>query len=165
MGSLSGRKMLGNLSHVVKVVFFVVRFVYWSCSFLTEFRFRLQTLWGFGSCYGKWTVVTVWFLFVPIRSIGERVLLNPPITWIGSPLRGWPGIQIKAGLWNQGVYSPFCDTRESPPLYGVLVFGKPFLLYPRSGHLTTALLVRRPLHERNPTTIKGPPDFHSWQVY
>ena len=33
-----------------------------------------------------------------------------------------------------GVYSHFCDTRESPPLYGVLVFGKPFLLYHRSGH-------------------------------
>ena len=34
---------------------------------------------------------------------------------------------------NQGVYSHFCDTRESPALYGVLVFGKPFLLYHRSG--------------------------------
>ena len=33
-----------------------------------------------------------------------------------------------------GVYSHFCDTRESPPVYGVLVFGKPFLLYHRSGH-------------------------------
>ena len=36
-----------------------------------------------------------------------------------------------AGLW---VYSHFCDTRGSPPVYGVLVFGKPFLLYHRSGH-------------------------------
>ena len=38
-----------------------------------------------------------------------------------------------SGLWNQGVYSHFCDTRESPPVYGVLVFGKPNLLYHRSG--------------------------------
>ena len=39
-----------------------------------------------------------------------------------------------AGLWDQGVFRHFCDTRESPPLYGGLVFGKPFLLYHRSGH-------------------------------
>ena len=41
---------------------------------------------------------------------------------------------LRTGLWNQGVYSHFCDTRESPPVYGVLVFGvRPFLLYHRSG--------------------------------
>ena len=39
------------------------------------------------------------------------------------------------GLWDQGVFPHFCDTRESPPLYGGLnVFGKPFLLYHRRGH-------------------------------
>ena len=41
---------------------------------------------------------------------------------------------FKPGFWNQGVYSHFCDTRESPPVYGLLVFGNPFLLYHRSGH-------------------------------
>ena len=38
------------------------------------------------------------------------------------------------GLWDQGVFPHFCDTRESPRLYWGLVFGKPFLLYHRSGH-------------------------------
>ena len=32
-----------------------------------------------------------------------------------------------------GVFPHFCDTRESPRLYGGLVFGKPFLLH-HSGH-------------------------------
>ena len=35
---------------------------------------------------------------------------------------------------SRGLFNHFCDTRESPPLYGVVVFGKPFLLYHRSGH-------------------------------
>ena len=43
-------------------------------------------------------------------------------------------LALKAGLWDQGVYTHFCDTRE-PPLYiGGLVFGRPFWLYHRSGH-------------------------------
>ena len=41
-----------------------------------------------------------------------------------------------SGLWDQGVCPHFCDTRESPPLYRGLVFGRPFLLYHRSGHFT-----------------------------
>ena len=43
-------------------------------------------------------------------------------------------VDFRAGLWDQGVFPHFCDTRESLPLYGGLVFGKPFLLYHRSGH-------------------------------
>ena len=38
-----------------------------------------------------------------------------------------------AGLWDQGVLPHFCDTRESPLYMGGVVFGKPFLLYHRSG--------------------------------
>ena len=41
---------------------------------------------------------------------------------------------MKTGLWDQGVYSRFCDTRESPPSYMGVDFGvRPFLLYHRSG--------------------------------
>ena len=48
----------------------------------------------------------------------------------------------RSGLWKQGVYSHFCDTRESPPLYGLLVFGKPFLLYHRSAFPTMRPSIR-----------------------
>ena len=54
--------------------------------------------------------------------------------WRSSPRFGVELQRCRSGLWDQGVYSHFCDTRESPPLYRVLVFGKPFLLYHRSGH-------------------------------
>ena len=51
--------------------------------------------------------------------------------------RAWVnGKPFESGLWDPGVHPHLCDTRESPPLYGVLVFGKPFWLYHRSGHLT-----------------------------
>ena len=44
------------------------------------------------------------------------------------PLRGWFShrvIQPMGVLKDQGVYAHFCDTRESPPFYGKLVFAKP----------------------------------------
>ena len=46
-----------------------------------------------------------------------------------------------SGLWDQGVFPHFCDTRESPPFYGELVFGKPFLLYHRSGHFPQPCII------------------------
>ena len=58
----------------------------------------------------------------------ERVLcLQSFVPW------GVKSKHYTSGLWNQGIYSHFCDTRESPPVYGILVFGKPFWLYHRSG--------------------------------
>ena len=56
--------------------------------------------------------------------------------------RDWePGSEVRnlamcqnAGLWDQGVYPHFCDTRESPFYMGGLSLGGLFLLYRRSGH-------------------------------
>ena len=50
--------------------------------------------------------------------------------WFKQPLGPNPQ---KTGLWNQGAYPHICDTREPPPFYGGLVFGKPLLLHHRSG--------------------------------
>ena len=53
----------------------------------------------------------------------------------------------------------FCDTRESHPLYGGLVFGKAFLLYHRSSHLQifpTALARRVSSAEQQAETFRGP---------
>ena len=33
---------------------------------------------------------------------------------------------VFSGLWDQGLYPHFCDTRESPPMYGGFVFGNSF---------------------------------------
>ena len=63
----------------------------------------------------------------------------------GSRTKGWTpknglptGVPFFHLLKNRVVGSlgvfPHCDTRQSPPSYGGLVFGKPFLLYHRSGH-------------------------------
>ena len=32
------------------------------------------------------------------------------------------------GLWDQGVYSHFCDTREAPPLYGISLWKALFVV-------------------------------------
>ena len=37
-------------------------------------------------------------------------------------------LRVTSNIWNQG-----CGIKESPPLCGGLVFGKPFLVYHRSG--------------------------------
>ena len=56
----------------------------------------------------------------------------------GQP-KGKPALPSGAGLWNQGACPHFCDTRESPPVYGVLVFGKPFVVSQKWSFPTTLI--------------------------
>ena len=56
-------------------------------------------------------------------------------TWNSARHRASPNFNhFSAGLWDQGVYPHFCDTRQSPLFHGWLVFGRPFLLYHRCGY-------------------------------
>ena len=62
----------------------------------------------------------------------------------------WPTQQVEhgesvAGLWDQRLYSHFCDARESPPLHWGLVFGKPFFqgLIPHSFQPSLFSITRR----------------------
>ena len=57
--------------------------------------------------------------------------LNKPRQRVATPRR--QAKSFCSGLWDEGVSPHFCDT--SPPIYiNKIVFGKPFLLYHRSGH-------------------------------
>ena len=93
--------------------------------------------------------MVVFLLDLPLKlkKRGSKKTTNPPVSLCFKERRRIPShsvvflvtnsLQLAVGanwLWDQGVYPHFCDTRESPPLYGVLVFGKPFSLYARSGH-------------------------------
>ena len=77
----------------------------------------------------------------------ERVVAPSDRFFFGEELCA---LSREAGLWDQGVFPHFCDTRESPPLYWGLVFGKPCFC------ITEVGISHSPAVKGRTTAEKGP---------